>query len=461
MSGRVVVERGALTMTAALMDGARLVDIEMVDLLRPAVTDALFVGRVERVDRQLDAAFLDLGEDGTAFLGARDARPLREHHERLPIGQLVQEGQRLLVQGLREPLGDKGPRVTADVKLFGFFVILQPFAAAPEVPGRLPANVADELRQRAERLFAGRGVVLRRAAAAVADTVLLAEVATLDERWARLRAEADRRRTPGRLATDEPLLERLLRRFLDDRYGSVAAADPALLSELNGPLATRLAAGGVLVERLDTHRPAFEQAGVDDELDRALAVEVAIPGGGTLRIEETAACVAIDVDGGHRTPLDVNLAATGEIARQLRLRNLGGTIVVDFVDLAARAQRLRLEDALRKALRRDPLGVQQYPMSPLGLVELSRPRRGASLAARFSRACPSCAGSGRLPALARAAEAVFRDLATPPAPTELVLARDLAEFLRGDAAAAWDALPARPHLRTDPALAPGQWRRRL
>ncbi len=459
MSLRVVVERGALTMAAALVDGSRLVDLEIVELLHPPVTDALFGARVERVDQKLDAAFLDIGEPGSAFLGARDARPVAGTAERLPMAKLVHEGQRLLVQGLREPIGDKGPRVTADIKLFGFFVILRPFAMVPEIPGRLPAGVAEAMRQRADRLFAGRGVVLRRSAASVDDSVLLEEAATLAERWARLRAEADRQRRPGRLAADEPVLERLLRRFFDDRYGLVAAADPSVLAELAGPLRARLLAAGVAVERLDIGLPAFEQTGVDEEIDRALATEVAIPGGGTLRIEETAACVAIDIDGGGRTPLDIDLAATAEVARQLRLRNLGGTIVIDFVDLPGRQQRQRVEDALRKALRQDPVGVQQYPLSPLGLVQLSRPRRGASLAARLCRPCPSCAGTGRAPSLVRAAEALFRHLATPPVPLAVAVAADLATFLRGDAATAWEALPARPRLHEDATLAPGTWRR--
>jgi Rne/Rng family ribonuclease len=459
MSRRVVVERGALSMAAALMDGPRLVDLEVVDLRQPPVTDTLFAARVERVDPQLNAAFLDLGEAGSAFLGARDARPVTGTAERLPISRLVREGQKLLVQGLREPIGDKGPRVTADIKLFGFFVILRPFAGTPEIPGRLPARDADAMRERAERLFSGRGVVLRRSATTVEDSVLLAEAAMLGERWVRLRAEADGQRRPGRLPADEPVLERLLRRFLDDRYGRVAAADPSVLAELAGPLRARLEAAGVEVERLDTGRPAFVQTGVDEEIERALATEVAIPGGGTLRIEETAACVAIDVDGGGRSPLDIDLAAIAEIARQLRLRNLGGTIVIDFVDLPGRQQRQRVEDALRRALRQDPVGVQQYPLSPLGIVQLSRSRRGASLAARLCRPCPSCAGTGRAPSLTRVAEALLRDLAIPPAPPAIAVAADLAAYLRGAAAPAWDALPARPRLQEDAALPSGTWRR--
>lgn len=459
MSRRLVIQSGALSMAAALMEGGRLIDIEIADLLRPALTDALFSGRIDRVDRRLDAAFVDIGAGEPAFLAAKDARAATGAVGRLPIERLVQEGQRLVVQGLREPLDGKGSRVTADLKLFGFFTVLRPRAAAVEIPGRLPARDAKALLERAERLFGGTGLILRRAAVGAEDAVLAREVAALRQRWAGIEREAAGRRRPGRLLADEPLLERLLRRFADEGPWTVVVAEPGLAADATALVQGRLAGSGISIETLGSASPAFVQSGVDQELERALARDVALAGGGTLRLEETAACIAIDVDGGTRAALDVDLAAVPEIARQIRLRNLGGTIVVDFVDLPTRPQRQRLDEALHKALRHDPLGVQIYPMSPLGLVQLSRPRRGSTLAARLSRPCAACGGTGREPALALAAEALIRDLARPPLPALLLVAPDLARYLRGEAAGVWDRLPARPRLEPHDGLAPGRWQR--
>jgi ribonuclease E/ribonuclease G len=148
------------------------------------------------------------------------------------------------------------------------------------------------------------------------------------------------------------------------------------------------------LELRDSGTSAFAATGVDEAIAEALAGEVPLDGGGRLLIQETAACVAIDVDGGGRPALDVNLVAAAEIGRLARLRNLGGTLIVDFVDLTGKAPRQRLDDAVRRAFRGDPLPVQTFPMSPLGIVQISRARRGASPLAAASRVCPACGGSG-------------------------------------------------------------------
>jgi ribonuclease G len=193
-------------------------------------------------------------------------------------------------------------------------------------------------------------------------------------------------------------------------------ADRLLFLEAERLLAAHATLPALELVRLDPDQPAFAQTGVDAELDTALAREVPLSGGGRLLIEPTAACVAIDVDGAGRAPLDVDLAATSEIARQVRLRNLGGTIVVDFVDLPSRPERQRLEEALRKAFRHDPAPLEIHAMSSLGLVTLSRARRGAALADRFTVPCGRCGGSGRDWSPRSAAERVIALLGAKTAP---------------------------------------------
>ncbi|MFO1068336.1 MAG: ribonuclease E/G [Geminicoccaceae bacterium] len=449
----VVIEPTGFGLRGAFVDGGRLIEIADVDATGDSVTDGLFLGRVDRVDRQLGAAFVDIGIGEAAFLGAKDARAAAGTTERLPIDRLVREGQRLVVQGVREPVDGKGARVTADIRLFGFALILRPRDLGVDVPARLGERQREALAQRGKALFGEAGVTLRRLAVQAGDELLTGEFASLRERWQRLQREAGERQKPGRLQADEPPLERLLRQMLEQAPERVVTADPVLGLALRTLVGERLPGWKLDLVRLPADGGAFAQTGVAAGIDEALGRDVPLPGGGRLRIEETAACVAIDVDGGARTPLDVDLSAAHEVARQVRLRNLGGTIVVDFVDLASRPERQRLEEALKKAFRDDPLPPQIYPMSPLGLVQMSRPRRGRTLANLLTRPCRSCDGTGREPSLRALAERLIGELRQRSVPPRgLSVSRELAGFLKGEAAAAWTAAATGVEPAIDPAL---------
>ena len=406
MRGRGLVEDTGRCGRAAVLADARLIELRDCDRDDPAVTGALFAARVTAVDARLNAAFVDCGLDQPALLVAKDARAAAGSAERLPIRQLLREGQRLVVQGLREPAGDKGARVTADVKLLGHALVHSPLAVPAVGPARREATA---LHARAEALFPDGGFALRRHAADLADAALLAEAEALRERWRALE-KAARSARPGRLPESDSELARLVRGLLELRPQRLEAAEPALLCELRALWDRSPALPPLELVALPADQPAFVQTGVDVELERALAREVPLPGGGRVLIEPTAALVAIDVDGGGRAALEVDLAAAREIARQVRRRNLGGTIVIDFVDLPRRPERQRLEEALRKAFRADPAPLEIHPMSPLGLVALSRDRRGAPLASRFLAPCGACDGSGVAPSPRALAERVLRAL---------------------------------------------------
>ena len=202
-----------------------------------------------------------------------------------------------------------------------------------------------------------------------------------------------------------------MRSLVDVGDAVLEVADLGLLMEIERLLATAETLPSWTLRRLASDEPAFAQTGVDVELEQALGQEVPLGRGGRLLIEPTAACVAIDVDGGGRAPLDVDLDASAEIARQVRLRNLGGTIIVDFVDLPSRPERQRLEEALRKAFRHDPAPIEIHQMSSLGIVQISRARRGAPLAARFRAPCACCGGTGAEPSARVSAEQLLTALA--------------------------------------------------
>ena len=458
MSVRVVLEETGFGVRAAVLVDDRLVEIRDSDRDDPAVSEALFTARVTAVDAKLNAAFLDCGLDKPALLVAKDARAAAGRAARLPIRQLVHEGGRLIVQGVREAAGDKGARVTSDLKLFGYALIYSPVGEVVEPVQQPGRRHAEALRLRAQELFPSGRFALRRHAAELPDAALLAEAKELSERWRRLEA-GSRTAKPGRLPQPETALQRLLRRLVDLGPQTVEIADRALVMEMERLLATSETLPPFELVRLAPDEAAFAQTEVDVQLELALAREVPLAGGGRLLIEPTAAFVAIDVDGGGRAPLDIDLAAAAEIARQVRLRNLGGTIIVDFVDLPSRPERQRLEEALRKAFKHDPAPLEIHQMSSLGIVPLSRARRGQPLASRFLAGCGRCGGSGcepsprataeRVLAALRGARGVVGRVRVPPA-TGVLLA----------ASTAWrDAgrrLGQQPKLVADPTLAVGE-----
>ena len=456
MSVRIVLEETGFGIRAAVLIDDRLVEIRDVDRDDPAVSEALFAARVTAVDVKLNAAFLDCGLERPALLVAKDARAAAGQSARLPIRQLVREGERLLVQGVREAAGDKGARVTSDVKLFGYALVHSPVGevADGQQAGR---RHAEALRQRARELFPDGRFALRRHAAEVPDEALLAEAEELRARWRRLAAAAKQAK-PGRLPEAETALQRLLRGLVDLGPATIEVADPALALELEKLAAASPTLPPLWLAKLDPDEGAFAQTEVDQALEEALATEVPLPGGGRLLIEPTAAFVAIDVDGAGRAPLDVDLAAAAEIARQVRLRNLGGTIIVDFVDLPSRPERQRLEEALRKAFRHDPAPLEIHQMSSLGIVPLSRGRRGQPLAARFLAPCGHCGGSGTEPSPRATAERTLAALRAARAPVRAVRVPPAVRSLLAGSAA-WRNLGQRlgslPALEADPALPAG------
>ena len=227
------------------------------------------------------------------------------------------------------------------------------------------------------------------------EAVLQAELRDLAAAWQRLAAlPGSAGRKAGPLAWGPSALARLLWRALELAPVRLLLADDALKAEARRLLEALPETARPALEALAGKAGAFAQTGVDAALAEAVAREIPLPRGGRLIVEETAACVAIDVDGGGRPALEVDLEAAAVIGRLVRLRNLGGTLVVDFVDLAGKAHRQRLEDALRRAFKGDPLPVQIYPMSPLGIVQISRAKRGGHPLRALGRLCPTCGGSG-------------------------------------------------------------------
>lgn len=460
VSAELVLERSPFGLTAALVEDGRLAEVDQLDEAAEDVRGQIRLGRVRRVDRDLGAAFVDCGLAAEAWLGARDARFAAAAGRDVPIERMLSEGQGVLVQVRRGPVGGKAPQVSGDVALLGTYLMLRPRRADVALSARLARTpTAAAQRARAARLFPGIGVVLRRNAAHASDAELVAELARLRERWQRVEAAAGATTPPARLHADDPL-QRLLLDRLASELERIVVGDQATLVRARTWLEEWRPA---LAERLVSLPDPFEATGVAEQLEEALQPEVPLAGGGSLVIEATAALTAIDVNGGGRRALEADLAAAPEIARQLRLRRIGGTVVVDFIDLPARSARARVVDALRAALADDPEPVQVYPMSRFGLVEISRRRSGPSLAEVLGRQCPTCAGAGTLPGLRRRAEQLLREVVRRgPRRLRVHAAPDLHDFLMGAGSGGWQAFADRRGgalvLEVDRALPPGDHR---
>ncbi len=435
MSLDLVIEPSVFGLRAGLLADGRLLEVSVIDAEAMPVRGQVWLGRVRAIDHELDAAFVDCGLEEDGWLAARDVPLASEQARGTPIGQRLHEGQAVIVQGRRDPQGGKGARLTGDVSLAGPCLVYRPYRPeGSQFELRLAAGASeDELRTEAQRLR---------------------------DLWQAVLAKAAELRPPARLQGAADVVQWVLAEHLGAGPDRILVADAAVLARVRRYLADWRPA---LQDRLELVTDAFAATGAEEQLAAALEPVVPLAGGGSLIIEPTAALTAIDVDGGGRRALEVDLEAAGEVARQLRLRQLGGTIVVDFVDLAGKRDRARLFSAVRAALAADPVSVRAFPMSALGLIEISRQRLGPSLAEQLGRACPSCAGSGRLPSLPRQAEALMRDLAAPPpARPGAAVAPDLHAYLGGSGAPAWTAFCQRqgrvPTLRPDPLLTSGSYR---
>ncbi len=351
-----ITESDGILLAGLVVDG-RLTDLAAERPARPGLSGAVFLARVERVDRVSAAAFLDIGTGRSAFL------PLRG-----PEADALRAGAPVIVQIVADPRGEKGAEATRDIALPGATVIHLPFSANVAVSHRLGPAAKREWQQR----LAG-GWIVRAAAANATPDQVLAEAQRLGRRWEAVADRAETTRAPALLEPAPGAARRLILDHPD--VARIVVDGTALLPPLQRwaaaavpELASRIAAG---------------PTPLGDALDALLAPTVALPSGGSITIEATRALTAIDVDGG-RSPdhLRTNREAAAEIARQLRLRNIGGTVVVDFISMRRGGDKAAILNAFRAALADDPLKVQLgEALSPLGLAELARERRGQALAA--------------------------------------------------------------------------------
>lgn len=374
----MIVHRREGRLEAALLSNGRLIEMRVVEAAASAEQGAIHLGRVETLASGLEAAFVDIGGARAGFLRFADAIGGERDRPR--------PGDPVLVQVMRPAGDDKGPRLSMKLALPGRFVVLRPQETGTEISGRIedPAErqrIADELRP----LAAEFGLTARTAAADRDGDALRQEVQRLATVWERVRAQALTARPPLCLLEADDALVEAMREF-GGYLQRIIADDKSVLRRLNGLVA--LGGDRCTVEHHTGDPPIFDIHDIAAQLGQALAADVALPSGGSISIEPTRALTAIDVDSGGAHPLTANLEAAEEVARQLRLRNIGGIVIVDFITLRNANERDRVLGRLATALAADPVPSQTIGWTRLGLVEITRARRGRPLAEAFAAERP-------------------------------------------------------------------------
>ena len=370
----------------------------------------IYLGRVQNVLPGMEAAFVDIATPKNAVLYRGDvqydAEDIESGEADPRIEQILKNRQTILCQVTKNPIGAKGARLTQEVSLPGRFVVLIPNSTTYGISKRLPDDVRRRLRNILDKVKPeGHGLIVRTAAEHATEAELTADMRLLLEQWNRIEGLAKGAKKPTLLHREPELAVRVIREEFNADYRGVVIDDRRLFEEVRDYVAAFNPELADRVEYYDAEAEGlalFERHHVHEQVHKALDRKVWLPSGGSLIIEHTEALSVIDVNTGknvgtsnlEETVFNNNLEAAEEIAKQLRLRDIGGIIVIDFIDMEVKANRSKVIETFRDALARDKTRTQVFDISELGLVEMTRKRIGEGLLTEFSEECPNCSGRG-------------------------------------------------------------------
>lgn len=412
----------------AYIDGGILQEIHIEREAKRGIVGNIYKGRVSRVLPGMQAAFVDIGLDKAAFLHASDIMPHTEcvageeqknFHVR-DIAELVRQGQDLMVQVVKDTLGTKGARLTTDITLPSRYLIFMPGEAHVGVSQRIESEVERERLKKIVSEYCDEqgGFIIRTAAEGIGEDELSSDAAFLKRLWTKVSERKKRNQTKCKLYGEVALAQRILRDFagaaldrirIDSRltYDALLEFTTDYIPETTNKL-----------EHYAGSQPIFDLYDVENEIQRSLDRKVELKSGGYLIIDQTEAMTTIDINTGafvgHRnldeTIFNTNIEATQAIARQLRLRNLGGIIIIDFIDMSNEDHRCRVLHSLEQALAKDRVKTSINNFSQLGLVEMTRKRTRESIEHVLCHQCPTCHGRGRVKSVETVCYEIMREI---------------------------------------------------
>ncbi|MGV2829023.1 Rne/Rng family ribonuclease [Myxosarcina sp. GI1(2024)] len=401
----------------------------------------IYLGSVENVIPGIDAAFVNIGDaERNGFIHVSDLGPLRLKKTSAAITELLEPHQRALVQVMKEPTGNKGPRLTGNITLPGRYLVLMPYGRGVKLSRRISVE-NERSRLRALAILVkppGMGLLVRTEAEGKAEEAIIEDLEFLQKQWESIQYQANSVKPPALLNRDDDFIQRVLRDVYSADVNTIVVDSPAGVKRIRQHLMNwsgGRSPQGVFIDHHREHQPILEYYRVNAAIREALKPRVELPSGGYIIIEPTEALTVIDVNSGsftrsataRETVLWTNTEAATEIARQLRLRNIGGVIVVDFIDMDSRRDQLKLLEHFNKALKGDKARPQIAQLSELGLVELTRKRQGKNIYELFGQTCHTCGGLGQLANLPAKSEP--EALETPPV-TVPAIARESANTTR-------------------------------
>lgn len=429
MSQDILINWAPQETRVAVVEQGAVQEVHLERALERGLVGNIYLGKVSRVLPGMQSAFIDIGLDRAAFLHVADLMPnIAAKHaaprERQapdaangrvldpdpvqPIERQIFEGQALLVQVLKDPIGTKGARLTAQISIAGRLLVFLPQDNHIGVSQKIPPAQRDALRQRVTSLATPSdggstgGFILRTNAEDASDQELADDIAYLRKTWQRIR-EASTRQPPATLLYEDlNLMQRVLRDLVSAQTQTIRIDSREQFGLLKAFAAEFMPDTAAKLQLYTGERPIFDLFNIDEEIARALSRRVDLKSGGYLVIDQTEALTTVDVNTGgfvgarnfDDTVFRTNLEAAQAIARQLRLRNLGGIVIVDFIDMTREDHREAVLTEFRKQLGRDRVKTMTGGFSQLGLVEMTRKRTRESLAHMLSEPCPACDGKG-------------------------------------------------------------------
>ena len=390
----------------------------------------IYLGAVENVIPGIDAAFVNIGDaEKNGFIHVTDLGPLRLKKTASAITELLTPQQKVLVQVMKEPTGNKGPRLTGNITLPGRYLVLMPYGKGVKLSRRIKED-NERSRLRALAILvkpAGMGLLVRTEAEGKAEETIMEDLEFLQKQWESIQSQAAYTKPPALLNRDDDFIQRVLRDMYSAEVNSIVVDSQAGVKRVKQQLINWSAGRspqGVFIDYHRERQPILEYYRANAAIREALKPRVELPSGGYIIIEPTEALTVIDVNSGsftrsataRETVLWTNNEAATEIARQLRLRNIGGVIIVDFIDMDSRRDQLKLLEHFNNTLKADKARPQIAQLSELGLVELTRKRQGKNIYELFGQTCPSCGGLGHLAHLPGKPESESLEISpiTPP-----------------------------------------------
>jgi len=413
MLKEIVVNVGEEENRVAVLEDKIPVEVYIERAVNQRMVGNIFKGRVENVLPGMQAAFVNIGLEKNAFLYVEDALPARSAEGNsqgvsalgFNICDILKQGQEIVVQIVKEPIGTKGPRVTTHITLPGRFLVLMPTVDYIGISRRIDSEKERErLKELASKVKPeGMGVIVRTVAEGIEEEEFRQDVNLLSKLWRKILSKAARGPVPNLLHRDLVLVQRILRDvftedvdrlIVDSRYEYEKVLD--LLDIIDPHLKQKVF--------LDERENIFEEYGIEQEIERSLKRKVWLRCGGYIVIDQAEALTAVDVNTGkyvgttnlEDTVLKTNLEAAKEIARQLRLRNIGGIIIVDFIDMTKEEHRQEVLRTLEEEIKKDKTKTTILGITQLGLVEMTRKKVRPSLSEVLQKPCPYCEGKGKV-----------------------------------------------------------------